>query len=245
MNRVALITGSSRGIGKATALRLAREGLNIIVNYNRGKDDAENVAESIKAIGRKAISVQADVSKIDDVEGMVSKVLEEFGRIDVLVNNAGIYKRVTFENLGQKEWKETMEINLNGVYNCTKAIMPIMKGRHYGRIINISSIIGAMGTAHGAHYAATKSALFGFTKSLARELAGFNITVNCIAPGAIDTDIIANDTEEQRRIREKQIPLGRVGKPEEIAGVVAFLISDDADYITGQTIHVNGGLLMP
>jgi len=244
MKKVALVTGSSRGIGKAIALRLAKEGMDVVVNYLKNEDKAKETAKQIENLGAKTIFVKADVSKFADVERMVSRVLQEFQKIDILVNNAGIYVRKTIWELGPRDWQRTIDINLTGVYNCCKAVIPQMKNLGWGRIVNISSQIGFKGSTHGADYSASKAGVVGLTKSLALELARYNITVNAISPGAVDTDILAGDTEEERQRRREAIPLGRIGVPEEIAAATAFLVSEDANYITGQTLHVNGGYLM-
>jgi len=244
MNDVSLITGASRGIGKASAIRLAEEGFDIAINYNRTESGAKEAFASVKEQGRNAILVKADVSDYGAVELMVKKVVDEFGRLDVLVNNAGVYPRKLIDDISPDEWQEVMDINLKGIFNCCKAAIPYMKEQRKGSIINLSSVLGIMGSKQGVHYSASKAGVIGITKSLAKELAPHNIRVNAIAPGAIETDILKKDTPEQRKRRIAQIPMGRVGRPEEIAEVVAFLASEKSSYITGETISVNGGLLM-
>jgi len=244
MTSVALITGASRGIGKISALKLAQEGFDLALNYYRTEKGANEILSKVQDIGRKAILVKADVSDYSAVEALVKKVLVEFGKLDVLVNNAGVYPREFIDEISLKDWHDVIDINLTGIYNSCKHTVPLMKKQRSGSIINFSSVLGMMGSQHGLHYAASKAGVIGLTKSLAKELAPFNIRVNAIAPGAIETDILKNDTPGQRRKRLEQIPLGRVGQPEEIAEVVAFLASDKASYITGETINVSGGLLI-
>jgi 3-oxoacyl-[acyl-carrier protein] reductase len=244
MSRVCLITGASRGIGRATAIRLAQDGLDVVINYHRRERDAREVAKRVEELGQRALVVQADVASYEDVEAMVSMAVDCLGSIDVLVNNAGIYERTTLEDLSLDGWRRTLDVNLTGAFNCIKAVLPSMKKLGWGRIINISSQIAIRGTDHGADYAASKAGLLGLTRAAALELARFGITVNAIAPGTVETDIIAHYTEEDRRLKAQRIPLGRIGSPEEIASAVSFLASDDASYITGATLHVNGGGLI-
>ncbi len=237
-----LITGASRGIGRAIAIALAEDGFDIGVNYHTNSDGAEEVVNQITGLGRKAISVQADVGVLEDVKNMVRTFTDKFPNVFGLVNNAGIYDRKEFMKLTIDDWENTIRTNLTSAFLVTRQILPYIKSN--GRIVNISSVLAHLGSNFGAHYAATKAGLIGFTKSLARELAQKNITANVVAPGAIDTQIIAGDTPEKRREREKITPLGRVGQPNEIAATVAFLFSEKAGYITGETLNVNGGLIM-
>lgn len=237
-----LITGASRGIGAAIALALAKDGFDIGVNYNTNAKGAQEIVDRIIAMGRKAVSLQADVGNEKDVKVMVHTFTENFKNISGLVNNAGVYNRMEFTKLDLKTWEHTIKTNLTSAYLVTHELLPyISKG---GRIINISSVLAHRGSDSGADYAATKAGLIGFTKSLARELSKKGILVNAVAPGAIDTQIIAGDTPEKRRERERITMVGRVGQPDEIGATVAFLFSDKAGYITGETINVNGGLLM-
>ncbi len=242
--KVALVTGASRGIGRATAVRLAQDGMDIAVNYIRHAADAEAVVELVKGYGKKAIAVEADVSRPETVDTLFAATREALGPVNVLVNNAGVYERATLEELTPPKWDETLEINVRGAYLCARQAASDMVAAGWGRIVNLSSQLGFLGTSHGAHYAASKAAIVGLTKSLALELAPHNITVNAVAPGAIETAILAGDTPEIRARRNASIPLGRVGQPEEVAAAIAFLCSDAAAYITGETIHVNGGFLM-
>ncbi len=242
--KVCLITGASRGIGRATALRLAEDGFDVVVNYFKSEREAQGVADLVRATGRRAVAIRADVASYEEVTSMIDRALDEFDRIDVLVNNAGRYQRTTIEDLGPEGWQRTLDVNLTGAFNCTKAVLGPMKSVGRGRIINISSQIAVRGTDHGADYAASKAGLLGLTKAVALELAEHRITVNAIAPGTIETDIIAHYTEEDRKTKTGRIPLGRIGLPEEVASVVSFLASEDSDYITGATIHVNGGGLI-
>ncbi len=244
MSNVALITGASRGIGRTSALRLARDGFDIAINYNRTEDGAKEALEEVMELGRTALLVKADVSDHKAVEVMVDKVIGDLGRLDVLVNNAGIYPRKQMDEVSSEEWHEVLETNLTSIFYCSKTVVPHMKKQGKGSIINLSSVLGIMGSKQGVHYASSKAGIIGLTKSLAKELAPFNIRVNAVAPGAIETDILKRDTPEQRKRRIEHIPMGRAGQPEEIAEVVAFLASDRASYITGETINVNGGLLM-
>jgi 3-oxoacyl-[acyl-carrier protein] reductase len=244
MSQVALITGASRGIGKATATSLARDGFDVALNYLRTEEGAREALGEVEKLGRRALLLKADVTDPKEVELMVSKVKEDLGSLDVLVNNAGVYPRKHIEDVTSADWEEVIGVNLTGMFNCAKAVIPIMKEQGKGTIINLSSVLGLKGSRQGVHYASSKAGILGFTKSLARELAPHNIRVNAIAPGAIETDILKQDTPEQRKRRLTTIPMGRVGQPEEIAEVVAFLASDRASYITGETINVNGGLLM-
>jgi len=242
MVKAVLVTGASRGIGRAIAIELAKNGFDIGINYKTNSKGAQDVVEQIMAMGQKAVSLQADVGVEFDVKEMVKAFTEQFGTIFGLVNNAGIYDRKEFTKLTLQDWQNTIQTNLTSAFLVTQLLMPHISSN--GRIVNISSVLAHTGSNFGAHYAATKAGLIGFTKSLARELAERNITVNAVAPGAIETQIIAGDTPEKRRERERITPLGRVGNTSEIAVTVAFLFSEKASYITGETINVNGGLIM-
>ncbi|MEA3201920.1 MAG: 3-oxoacyl-[acyl-carrier protein] reductase [Thermoplasmata archaeon] len=240
MGRVVLVTGAGRGLGAATAERLAQDGWDVVVNYRHTAEGAESVRTTVEAMGQRALVAKADVSRWDEVKAMVAQTIEELGSLDAVVNNAGVYRRATLDALEPEDWHETLDINLTGTYYVTKAALPHL--REGARVVNLASVLGASGSRHGAHYAASKGGVIALTKSLAKELGPKGILVNCIAPGAIDTDMIGQDTAEQRGAREKTIPLGRVGAPHEISGVVSFLLGPDASYLTGQVLHVNGGL---
>ncbi len=242
--KVGLVTGASRGIGRAIALEMAREGADVIVNYNQSKDKAIEVTCAIEALGRRALAVRADVSKANDVEEMRSLVLKEFGSVDILVNNAGIHYHLKSWEMEQSEWSRVLGVNLDGVFLCSKAFSGEMRVKKWGRIINISSIVAFIGTDHEAHYGASKAAVVGLTKALALELARFNITVNAIAPGWVETDMTSAVTEDEKRKALELVPLGRFGRPEDIAHASVFLASDKASFITGQTVHINGGEAM-
>ena len=243
-DRVALVTGASRGIGAATAERLARDGFDVAVNYASRKDGAVRTVGAIDAVGRKAIAVRADVSQVLEVRRMVAETVAGLGRLDVLVNNAGVYERVLFDDTRPEDWDRRIATNLSSCFYAAKAAVPEMRKVGGGRIISVTSQLAYRGTTHGADYVAAKAGIVGLTKALALELAKDRILVNAVAPGSIETDILAGDTPEDRARRVRTIPLGRVGAPEEIAAAVAFLASPDAAYITGQVLHVNGGSLL-
>lgn len=240
----ALVTGSSRGIGRAIALELAKRGVNIAVNYAGNETKAEEVVQEIKALGADAIKIRANVADENDVKAMVKEVVSTFGNLDILVNNAGITKDNLLMRMKVEEFDEVVETNLKGAFLCTKAAArPMMKQRD-GRIVNIASIVGVSGNPGQANYVAAKAGMIGLTKSTAKELAARNILVNAVAPGFITTDMTDVLSEEQRAAVLGQIPLDKLGEPEDIANVVCFLASQDAKYITGQTIHVDGGMVM-
>ena len=241
---VALVTGGSRGIGKAIALRLAEDGFDIAVNFLRAEKEAENVMRAVKELGQGAQIYRTDVSDFESVKTMVEKIRNDLGDVIVLINNAGFYQRSGFLDLSPEEWRRTLDVNLTGCYNCAKAVVPGMIERKKGNIVNISSMLGFKGTSHGAHYATSKAGVIALTKSLALELSPHGIRVNAVAPGAIETEIIAHDTPEQRKKRIETTPIRRVGQPEDIASIISYLVSKDSDYITGETIHANGGFLM-
>jgi 3-oxoacyl-[acyl-carrier protein] reductase len=242
--KVALVTGASRGIGRGIALEMAREGADVVVNYTRSEQEAKAVGRSIEALGRRVVVVKADVSRAGEVEMMRKQVLKEFGGVDILVNNAGVHHHLKSWEIDDAEWRRVLSVNLDGVFLCSKAFSHEMRAKKWGRIINISSIIAFTGTDHEAHYGASKAAVVGLTKSLALELAGYEITVNAIAPGWIKTDMTSGMIPEENKRALQLIPLGRMGQPEDIAHVAVFLASEKASFITGQTIHVNGGEAM-
>jgi len=240
----ALVTGASRGIGRAIAIALAEAGADVAINYAGSASAASETAAAVEALGRKALLVQADVGKADAFEQMVAQVLEAFGSLDILVNNAGITRDNLIMRMKEEDFDQVIETNLKGVFNGIKAVTrPMMKQRS-GRIINISSVVGSTGNAGQANYAAAKAGVIGLTKTAARELASRGITVNCVAPGFIETDMTDKLSDEIRTQMAGQIPLGRFGQAAEVAAVVRFLASDAASYITGQTIHVDGGMYM-
>jgi len=242
-NKVALITGSSRGIGKAIALRLAKEGANIAINYLKNREKAEKVAMEARKYGVEAKIYQADVSNYQQVEEMVRKIVEDFNTIHILVNNAGIIpQHYSIFDIPLEEWEKILAVNLTGVFNCTKAVVPVMIKNREGKIINISSVAGKMGGTVGPHYAASKAGIIGMTFSLAQELLKYNITVNAIAPGPIETEMVQSISEERRKIILSRVPMGRFGKTEEVAEAVIFLIK--CDYVTGEVIDINGGYYM-
>ncbi|ERS93242.1 3-oxoacyl-[acyl-carrier-protein] reductase [Staphylococcus simulans] len=244
MSKSALVTGASRGIGRSIALQLAEEGYNVAVNYAGNKDKAEAVVEEIKDKGVEAFAIQADVANPDEVKDMIQEVVKQFGSLDVLVNNAGITRDNLLMRMKEQEWDDVINTNLKGVFNCIqKATRQMMKQRS-GAIINLSSVVGAVGNPGQANYVATKAGVIGLTKTAARELASRNITVNAVAPGFIVSDMTDALNDDLKDQMKSQIPLGRFGEDTDIANTVAFLASDKAKYITGQTIHVNGGMFM-
>lgn len=242
--KVALVTGAARGLGRAIALELAAAGAKVVVNYAGSEAKAAEVVEQILAKGGEAFAVQADVGQADDVERLVKAALEEFGRIDILVNNAGIARDNLLLRMKEADWDAVLNTNLKGVYLCTKAVSKGMLKQRSGVIINISSVVGIAGNAGQANYAAAKAGVIGFTKSMAKELAPRGIRVNAVAPGYIATDMTEILPEEVKNEIISRIPLGQVGKPEDIAQAVLFLASPAAGYITGQTLVVDGGMEM-
>ncbi|MGB6369647.1 MAG: 3-oxoacyl-ACP reductase family protein [Atribacterota bacterium] len=244
VNKVAIVTGAGRGIGKAIAIALAREGANIIT-IDVDIQTAEEVAKEIKSLDRQALAIRVDVSDSKEVNRMVQLVLKKFKRVDILVNNAAIIKRGSIEDLKEDDWDRVIDVNLKGAFNCMKAVVGIMKKQRYGKIVNISSIAGKIGDLASAPcYGASKAGMTCLAKSLARELASYNINVNVVAPHAIKTDMSKEWSEEKRKSIIADIPLGRLGEPEDVAEAVAFLVSDKAKFITGEVLDVNGGCLM-
>ena len=241
-NKTALITGGSRGIGRAIALELAKAGVNIGISYVNNVDKANKVIEEIKEHGVKAIAVQGNVSLEEDVIDMVKSIETELGAIDILVNNAGVTKDNLLIRMKTQEWDEVMDVNLKGTFLCTKAVSRGMMKKRYGKIINITSVVGIMGNAGQGNYSASKAGVIGFTKSMAKELSSRGIRVNAIAPGFIETDMTDVLKDEVKDQMLKAIPLNTLGQAEDIANLVVFLASDRSDYITGQVINVDGGL---
>lgn len=242
--KTAVVTGASRGIGRAIAIQLASEGANVVVNYSGSEQKANEVVEEIIALGSKAIAVQANVADNDSVQNLMKTAIEAFGSIDILVNNAGITRDNLLMRMKEDEWDDVLNTNLKGVFLCTKAVTRQMMKQRSGRIINISSIVGVMGNAGQANYVAAKAGVIGLTKTSARELASRNILVNAIAPGFITTEMTDELPEDIKKTMLAQIPLAKLGQPEHIAKAVVFFASDDSEYITGQTLHIDGGLVM-
>ncbi|WP_342430562.1 3-oxoacyl-[acyl-carrier-protein] reductase [Neobacillus sp. FSL H8-0543] len=242
--KMALVTGASRGIGREIALELARQGANVAVNYAGSEAKANEVVDEIKALGREAFAIKCDVSKAEEVTTMVKETVERFGKLDILVNNAGVTKDNLLMRMKEEEWDDVININLKGVFLCTKAVTRQMMKQRVGRIINITSVVGVSGNPGQANYVSAKAGVIGLTKTTAKELATRNITVNAIAPGFISTDMTDKLSDDVKTEMLKQIPLARLGEPKDIAKMTAFLVSDDASYITGQTLHVNGGMVM-
>ncbi|HDF6283604.1 TPA: 3-oxoacyl-[acyl-carrier-protein] reductase [Staphylococcus aureus] len=244
MTKSALVTGASRGIGRSIALQLAEEGYNVAVNYAGSKEKAEAVVEEIKAKGVDSFAIQANVADADEVKAMIKEVVSQFGSLDVLVNNAGITRDNLLMRMKEQEWDDVIDTNLKGVFNCIQKATPQMLRQRSGAIINLSSVVGVVGNPGQANYVATKAGVIGLTKSAARELASRGITVNAVAPGFIVSDMTDALSDELKEQMLTQIPLARFGQDTDIANTVAFLASDKAKYITGQTIHVNGGMYM-
>ena len=244
MSKVAFITGATRGIGRAIALELANEGYNIALNYRTENEALETLKKKISELGVECYPVQGDVSKAEDSERMTKEIIEHFEQIDVLVNNAGITKDKLIQRMKEEEFTDVINVNLVGTFNITKNVIKYMTKKRYGKIINISSVVGISGNAGQSNYAASKAGIIGFTKSIAKELASRNITANAVAPGFIQTDMTNVLKDEVKEAIEGTIPLKRLGTAEDVAKVVKFLASDDSNYITGQVINVDGGMLM-
>ena len=241
--QVAVVTGASRGIGRACAIELAKHGANIVVNYTSNADAAEGCKKAIEAEGVKALIVQANVSKSEQAQQLIATAEEQFGKVDILVNNAGINRDRTVQRMAVKEWQEVIETDLSSMFYCTNAVVTGMRDRGYGRIINMSSIIGQMGTLGQSNYAAAKAGMIAFTKSTAKELARFNITVNAVCPGFVATDMVQALDDKIKETLISQIPIGRFGTPEEVAATVRFLCTEGSFY-TGAQMSLNGGQYM-
>lgn len=240
----ALVTGASRGIGRSIAIALAEAGADVAINYSGSEAAAVETAQAVEALGRRAIVIKANVGKADEFEAMVKEVIEQFGAVDILVNNAGITRDNLIMRMKEDEFDQVIETNLKGVFNGIKAVTRSMMKQRSGRIINISSVVGVLGNPGQANYVAAKAGVIGLTKASARELASRGITVNCVAPGFIQTEMTDKLPEEMRQSLAGQIPLARLGDPSDIANAVRFLASDASAYMTGQTIHVDGGMYM-
>ena len=241
--KVAIVTGGAQGIGRAIAEGLAEDGADIAV-ADLDPARAQDAVAAIQKLGRRALSVKVNVADWNDAKAMADQVMQEWGRIDILVNNAGITRDGLLLRMKEEDWNLVLQVNLNGTFHCTKAVLLPMTKQRFGRIVNIASIVGAMGNVGQANYAASKAAVIGFTKTAAREYASRAVTVNAVAPGFIDTAMTQGLSPEVKEALQKQIPLGRLGLPSDIAAAVRFLVSDAASYITGQVLHVNGGMLM-
>lgn len=242
-DKVAIVTGSARGIGKAIALRLAQDGANVVVT-DISLESLKITANDIEKLGRKSLYLAVNVSEYDEVENLIKTTLESFGKIDILVNNAGITRDNLLARMSQEEWEQTIAVNLKGTFNCIRAATKSFMKQRQGKIINIASVVGIVGNAGQANYCASKAGVIGLTKSVAKELAARNIQVNAVAPGFINTAMTQNLDEEVRKKMIDTIPLRRIGNPEDVAAVVSFLASENADYITGQVINVDGGMVM-
>lgn len=244
MKKTALITGATRGIGKQIAITLAQAGYDIAINYRKENEELKNTKQEIEQTGAKCLTLQGDVSNYEDCEKIAKEIIQEYGKIDILVNNAGITKDTLLMRMKKEDFEDVINVNLVGTYNMTKNIIPYMMKNRTGRIINISSVVGISGNAGQANYAASKAGIIGFTKSLAKEVGSRNILVNSIAPGFIETAMTDVLKEEIKEEIAKTIPLKRMGQAQDVANVVKFLASEESSYITGQVIHVDGGMLM-
>lgn len=244
VNKSAIVTGGTRGIGKEIAKSLAENGANIAINYRKYTEEIEELIEELRALGVKALAIKCDISNEDEVNKFIKEVKENFGTIDILVNNAGITKDGLLLRMSEKDFNDVIDVNLKGTFNMTKAVSSIMVKQRFGKIINISSVVGVAGNAGQCNYAASKAGVIGFSKSIARELASRNINVNVVAPGYINTDMTKVLPDKVKEEVLKTIPMKKIGEPKEIANLVLFLSSDLSNYITGQVINVDGGMVM-
>lgn len=243
-DKVAVVTGASRGIGRAIALELAGKGADVVVNYANNTEKAEEVVREIEGMGRKSVSIRADIRNGKQMKDMVKEVVQSFGKVDILVNNAGVTKDNLIMRMKEEDFDDVIDTNLKGVFNCTKAVSRQMMKQKQGKIINVASIVGVAGNPGQANYVAAKAGVIGLTKTTALEFASRNILVNAVAPGFITTEMTDVLSDEQKEGMLDMIPLNKLGEAEDVAKVVRFLASDDADYITGQTIHIDGGMVM-
>lgn len=243
-DKVAVVTGGTRGIGRAIAIKLADEGANIVINYRSSDKEAEELKTILEEKGAKVLTVKCDISNFEDSKNLLDKCKEEFGKIDILVNNAGITKDTLIMRMKEEDFDNVIDVNLKGTFNCAKHASAIMLKQKFGKIINMTSVVGIAGNAGQVNYAASKAGVIGLTKSLAKELGSRGITVNAVAPGFINTDMTASLSEKVKEEASKNIPLKKLGNPEDVANLVGFLASDAANYITGQVINVDGGMVM-
>ncbi|MEG0070190.1 MAG: 3-oxoacyl-[acyl-carrier-protein] reductase [Terrisporobacter sp.] len=243
-DKCAVITGASRGIGRAIAVKYAKEGANIVLNYRNSETEALELKKELDELGSNTLIIKADVSKFEEAEKLIKEAKNTFGKVDILINNAGITKDNLIMRMKEEDFDSVIEVNLKGAFNCLKAVTPIMIRQKEGKIINMSSVVGVIGNAGQVNYCASKAGLIGMTKSLAREIGSKNINVNAIAPGFIDTDMTRVLNEDQKKNIISQVPLKRLGQVEDIANLALFLGSEKSNYITGQVIHVDGGMAM-
>jgi acetoacetyl-CoA reductase len=240
-DQTAIVTGAGRGIGRAIARELAETGANIVINYNTSADAARSLAYEIRELGPQTLIVQANITDYDQVTEMIRQTIDTFGQIDILVNNAGITRDKTLKNMSKQHWDDVIHVNLAGLFNCTQQVLPLMLDRKFGRIVNISSFVGLAGNVGQSNYATTKAGIIGFTKSVALEVSRHGITVNAVCPGFTETDMLLEVPENIRQRILEKIPMGRFGKPEEIASCVRYIVTE-GDYMTAQAISINGGV---